>query len=151
MLTQSSAWSLSWTTPPHDCFCRGPDPLPVDLGFGVQEGLLVRPAMASGWYARYDQGYRALGGQDGPANKHTHFNHGGDGGVAICIRLAKRYLWRTYREQLEPECPHDAFALDLLHTSVDKLRLELGSMGRNQLGCTAGDVYSVSNAAASHS
>ena len=121
----------------------------MDPGFGVQGGLLVRPAMPSGWYERCDQGYRALGGQDGPANGHLHFNHGG--GVAICIRLAKRYLWRTHREQLEPECPHDALALDLLHTSVDKLRLELGSMGRNQLGCTAGDVYSVSNAAASHS
>lgn len=39
----------------------------------------MRPAMASGWYERYDQGHRALSAQD-PGDRHMNVNH--DGGVA---------------------------------------------------------------------
>lgn len=70
----------------------------MDLGFGVQGGLLVRPAMASGWYERYDQGYRALRGQDGPANRHMHSNHGG--GVASCIAMPAADLLGTARARM---------------------------------------------------
>ena len=71
--------------------------------------------------------------------------------VVLPVANAQRGLWRTHREQLKPECLHDALALDLLHTSVDKLRPKLGSMCGDQRGCTAGDVYSVGDATASHS
>ena len=86
VLTQSSAWSPCWTSHPHEYFCHlRLDP--VGLGCGVQGGLLVRPAMVSGWYERYDQGHRALSGQDGPADRHMNVNH--DGGVASCNCTAR--------------------------------------------------------------
>lgn len=70
----------------------------MDLGLDLQGGLLVRPPMASGWYERYDQGHQALSGQDGPANRHMHFNHGG--GVASCIAMPLADLLGTARARM---------------------------------------------------